>query len=59
MRVDILTILPQILESPFADSIMKRAKEKGHVEIHSTPGQGTLVRVDIPLVEESDEQAVP
>lgn len=34
MRIDILTILPQLLESPFADSIMKRAQEKGHVEIH-------------------------
>jgi len=33
MRIDILTILPQLLESPFADSIMKRAQEKGHVEI--------------------------
>ncbi len=34
MRVDILTILPQLLEGPFADSIMHRAQTKGHVEIH-------------------------
>lgn len=34
MRIDILTILPQLLESPFKDSIMKRAQEKGHVQIH-------------------------
>ncbi|WP_027418456.1 tRNA (guanosine(37)-N1)-methyltransferase TrmD [Crocinitomix catalasitica] len=34
MRIDILTVLPQLLESPFNDSIMKRAKEKGQVEIH-------------------------
>jgi len=34
MRIDILTILPQLLESPFKDSIMKRAQEKGHAEIH-------------------------
>ena len=34
MRIDILTILPQLLESPLNDSIMKRAQEKGHVEIH-------------------------
>lgn len=34
MRIDILTVLPKLLESPFNDSIMKRAKEKGHVEIH-------------------------
>lgn len=34
MRIDILTLLPQLLESPFSDSILKRAQEKGHVEIH-------------------------
>jgi tRNA (guanine37-N1)-methyltransferase len=34
MRIDILTVLPQLLESPFNASIMQRAKDKGHVEIH-------------------------
>lgn len=34
MRIDILTILPELLESPFNASIMQRAKDKGHVEIH-------------------------
>lgn len=34
MRIDILTLLPQLLVSPFEDSIMKRAQEKGCVEIH-------------------------
>lgn len=34
MRIDILTILPSLLESPLNDSIMKRAQEKGLVEIH-------------------------
>ncbi len=34
MRIDILTVLPKLLESPFNDSIMKRAQEKGHAEIH-------------------------
>ncbi len=34
MRIDILTILPELLEGPFSASIMKRAQEKGHVEIH-------------------------
>jgi tRNA (guanine37-N1)-methyltransferase len=34
MRIDILTVLPKLLESPFNDSIMKRAQEKGCVEIH-------------------------
>ncbi|KAB1064761.1 tRNA (guanosine(37)-N1)-methyltransferase TrmD [Salibacter halophilus] len=34
MRIDIVTILPQLMESPFADSIMKRALEAGHAELH-------------------------
>lgn len=34
MRIDILTILPELLEGPFSASIMKRAQEKGLVEIH-------------------------
>lgn len=34
MRIDIITALPRLLESPFADSILKRAQEKGLVEVH-------------------------
>ncbi|MEN8117848.1 MAG: tRNA (guanosine(37)-N1)-methyltransferase TrmD [Bacteroidota bacterium] len=34
MRIDIVTVLPEILESPFNHSIIKRAKEKGLAEIH-------------------------
>ena len=34
MRIDILTILPELLEGPFSASIMKRAQEKGIAEIH-------------------------
>ena len=34
MRIDILTILPQLMESPLSGSIMQRAQDKGHVEIH-------------------------
>jgi len=34
MRIDILTILPRLFDGPFADSILKRAQEKGHVEIY-------------------------
>ena len=34
MRIDILTILPELLEGPFSASIMKRAQDKGHVDIH-------------------------
>ncbi|MCJ8289405.1 MAG: tRNA (guanosine(37)-N1)-methyltransferase TrmD [Crocinitomicaceae bacterium] len=34
MRIDILTILPDLLLGPFSDSIMKRAQEKGHLDLH-------------------------
>ena len=34
MRIDVLTILPALLEGPFSDSIMKRAQEKGLSEIY-------------------------
>lgn len=34
MRIDILTVLPELLESPFNHSIIKRAKAKGFVEIY-------------------------
>ncbi len=33
MRIDIITILPRLLESPFDDSILKRAQNKGLVKI--------------------------
>ena len=33
MRIDIITVLPQLLESPFAQSIVQRAQKKGLVEI--------------------------
>lgn len=33
MRIDILTILPKLLEGPFSDSILKRAQEKGLAEV--------------------------
>ncbi|MRX47569.1 tRNA (guanosine(37)-N1)-methyltransferase TrmD [Pedobacter puniceum] len=34
MRFDIITVLPALLESPFAHSIMQRAQKKGLAEIH-------------------------
>jgi len=34
MRIDILTLFPEIFESPFSQSMIKRAIEKGYVEIH-------------------------
>ncbi len=33
MRIDIITILPDLLESPFNASILKRAQNKGLVEV--------------------------
>jgi len=34
MRIDIITILPNLLKSPFEASILKRAIEKGLVEVY-------------------------
>jgi len=34
MRIDILTVVPELLESPLNHSIVKRAKDKGLVEIN-------------------------
>ncbi|MBK7887766.1 MAG: tRNA (guanosine(37)-N1)-methyltransferase TrmD [Bacteroidetes bacterium] len=34
MRIDIITVHPELLESPFNHSILKRAKEKGLVEVN-------------------------
>lgn len=34
MRIDILTVVPSLLTSPFADSIIQRAQDKGVVAIH-------------------------
>lgn len=33
MRIDIITVLPELLKSPFEASILKRAMEKGMVEV--------------------------
>jgi len=35
MRIDIITVLPELLISPFAHSMMKRARERGLLEIHT------------------------
>ncbi|HEY4155046.1 MAG TPA: tRNA (guanosine(37)-N1)-methyltransferase TrmD [Puia sp.] len=37
MRIDIISVLPELLESPFAHSILKRAKEKQLLEIFVHP----------------------
>lgn len=33
MRIDIITVLPELLESPLGHSIMKRAQQKGLLEV--------------------------
>jgi len=35
MRIDIITVMPELLEGPFSHSIMKRAQEKGLLEVHT------------------------
>ena len=34
MRIDIITVLPELIKSPFEASILKRAIDKGLVEVH-------------------------
>lgn len=34
MRIDIITVLPQLLESPFSHSILKRAQAKGLLDVY-------------------------
>ncbi|MFN5876668.1 MAG: tRNA (guanosine(37)-N1)-methyltransferase TrmD, partial [Ignavibacteria bacterium] len=34
LRIDIVCVVPQILESVISSSILKRAQDKGLVEIH-------------------------
>jgi len=35
MRIDIITVLPELLESPFSHSIMKRAQSRGLLEVYT------------------------
>lgn len=50
MRIDIITALPKLLESPFSDSILQRAQDRGLVEIHlhdlRAYGQGKHRQID-------------
>lgn len=50
MRIDILTVVPELLESPLNHSIVQRAKNKGLVEIHihniRDYGKGNYRQVD-------------
>ena len=50
MRIDIISCVPELMKSPFEASILKRAKEKGIVEIHLHDlreyGQGNYKQID-------------
>ncbi len=50
MRIDIITVLPELLESPLQHSIMKRAQQKKLLEVHlhdlRTFGKGKHRQVD-------------
>ncbi len=50
MRIDIISVLPELIESPFNASILKRAQEKGLVEVHLHDlrqyGQGKHQQID-------------
>ena len=35
MRIDVISVLPELLESPLSHSIMKRAQHKGLLEVHT------------------------
>jgi tRNA (guanine37-N1)-methyltransferase len=35
MNIDIITVVPELLDSPFNHSIMKRAKDKGLLSVHT------------------------
>lgn len=35
MRIDVITVLPELLESPLSHSIIKRAQSKGLLEVHT------------------------
>jgi tRNA (guanine37-N1)-methyltransferase len=37
MRIDVISVLPELLESPLSHSIMKRARDKGLLEVQIHP----------------------
>lgn len=50
MRIDIISVLPELMHSPFDHSIVKRARDKGLLEIHLHDlkkfGKGNYRQVD-------------
>lgn len=37
MRIDVISVIPELLESPLSHSIMKRARQKELLEVHTHP----------------------
>ncbi len=37
MRIDVISVIPELLESPFNHSILKRAKDRGLLEVNLVP----------------------
>ena len=50
MRIDLIAVVPELLEGPFQHSIMKRAQHKGLLEVHvhdlRNYGQGNYNQID-------------
>lgn len=50
MRIDVISVVPELLESPFNHSILKRAKDRGLLEVNLVPlrpyGLGKHQQVD-------------
>ena len=49
MKIDIISVVPALLESPFAHSIMKRARDKGLLEVncHNLRDYTTYARAQV------------
>ena len=55
MRIDIITVLPEMIEGFFNCSIMKRAQDKGLAEIHVITPKINIVVSMIILLEDLPE----
>lgn len=50
MRIDVITLFPAMFDGPLTESILKRAQEEGHLEIHFHDlrqfGEGSYKQID-------------
>ena len=61
MRIDIISVVPGLLEGPFSHSILKRAEEKGYVSPICVSKEATDVNYDaavLYMVENIDKMAI-